>query len=86
MLGTAASIYGPYMYPATDGPRFIPGGSANTAICLLTAVMAGLLRWIHIRENKKLAQAEEEAAQAGHPDVVGDHLQERRAPGFRYIT
>jgi hypothetical protein len=85
MCGNAGNIYGPYMYPSSDSPRFIPGGTANTVICLLTAAVAGLLRWIHIRENKKLAQAEEEAAAAGHPNVVEDHFQERRAPGFRYI-
>jgi hypothetical protein len=84
MLGTASSIYGPYMYSASQSPRFIPGGTANAVVCLLTAAMAGLLRWIHIRENKKLAQAEEEAAAAGDPDLVEDHFQERRAPGFRY--
>ncbi|KAF2674456.1 MFS general substrate transporter [Microthyrium microscopicum] len=85
MLGTAASIYGPYMYPSTDSPRFIPGGTANTIVCLLTATMAAILRWVHIRENTKLALSEEEAAAAGHPEVVEDHFQERRAPGFRYI-
>jgi hypothetical protein len=60
-------------------------GTANTVICLLTATMAGILRWIHIRENKKLAQAEEEAAVAGDSVVVEDNFQERRVTGFRYI-
>ncbi|KAH8893613.1 major facilitator superfamily transporter [Thozetella sp. PMI_491] len=85
MFGNAGNIYGPYMYPASDSPRFIPGGTANTIICLLTAVVAGLLRWIHIRENKKLEQAEVVAAATGYLGAVEDQVQETRAPGFRYI-
>jgi hypothetical protein len=85
MLGNSSNIYGSYMYPISDSPRYIPGGTANTIVCLLTAAMAGILRWIHIRENQKLAQAEEAAATAGHPDVLEDLFQERRGPGFRYI-
>ena len=54
-------------------------------ICLLTAAMAGFLRWVHIRENKKLERSEENAAAAGHPDVIEDANQDKRAPEFRYI-
>lgn len=85
MLGTACNIYGAYMYPSSDSPRYIAGGSANSVICLCTALTAGLLRWIHIRENKKLERAEAEAIAAGHPDIIEDSFQETRQPGFRYI-
>lgn len=75
------------MYPSSSGPRYIPGGSANTAMCVLTALLALVLRYVHIRENKKLEEAEREAAEvaeAGEKAVV-DATQERRAAGFRYI-
>jgi hypothetical protein len=85
MIGNAANIYGSYMYPASEGPRYVAGGTANTIICLATAVMAGVLRWIHIRENKKLERAEEEAAYGSRSEAIEDENQEKRAIGFRYV-
>ena len=88
MIGNTANIYGAYMYPSKDAPRFIPGGAANAVICLLTALMALVLRFVHVRENKKLATAE---AVRGRPHedsaVVNDDegLAGRRATGFRYV-
>lgn len=81
MIGNTASIYGSYMYPSSASPRYIPGGTANAIICLLVAVMAAVLRWVHIRENKKLEAAEESSANAdgGKMDI------ERRTAGFRYV-
>lgn len=82
MIGNTASIYGSYMYPASASPRYIPGGTANSVICLLVAAMALLLRWVHIRENKKLEAMEAELAEGeGHQDTSG----EARAVGFRYV-
>lgn len=88
MIGNTATIYGSYMYPESTGPRYIPGGSANAVVCVIVALLALLLRFIHIRENKKLEKIEQEAAQAGEPGmkvpveaVTGD----RRVAGFRYI-
>lgn len=82
MIGNTASIYGSYMYPASASPRYIPGGTANTVICLLVAVMAVLLRFVHIRENKKLeAQEADDVANGGRAKAGED----RRAVGFRYV-
>lgn len=81
MIGNTASIYGSYMYPSSASPRYIPGGTANAIICLLVAVMAAVLRWVHLRENRKLEATEEDAADAGDAKAGG----ERRAAGFRYI-
>jgi hypothetical protein len=67
------------MYPSTDSPRFIPGGSANAAICIVVAIIAFILRIIHIKENAKLERAELDVA-------AGDTEPERRAVGFRYIV
>jgi hypothetical protein len=41
------------------------------------ALLALVLRFVHIRENKKLEAAEQEGA----AEVVGD----RRGVGFRYV-
>jgi hypothetical protein len=81
MFGNTASIYGSYMYPKSAGPRYIPGGSANAAICVLVALVALILRFVHIHENKKLVKAEEEAMSEFDGQNVGE-----RNIGFRYVV
>jgi hypothetical protein len=81
MIGNGANIYGSFMYPVPDGPRFIPGGSANACICFAVALMAVLIRFIHIRENKKLEKIENEGVGAGQESSEID----TRAIGFRYV-
>ncbi|OLN87986.1 putative transporter C11D3.18C 1 [Colletotrichum chlorophyti] len=87
MIGNTASVYASYMYPSSTGPQYIPGGSANAAICVLVAVLALILRYLHKWENKKLERAEQEAAEAAEQGekVAVDATQERRAAGFRYV-
>jgi hypothetical protein len=82
-VANSASIYGSYMYPSSDGPRYIPGSGANAAICLSIICLALVLRYVHKWENKKLERAEQEAmAGGGEQGVVeGD----ARGTGFRYV-
>ena len=70
------------MYPASTGPRYIPGGSTNAVMCLVVAGLALLLRFLHIRENKRLERVETEAA-AGVTEA--QPRADQPAPGFRYI-
>lgn len=79
VFGNAASIYGPYMYPSTDGPRYLAGGAAVAGTCLIMAILAYWLRVVHISENKKLQALEDEMADGLH--VLGD----RSIIGFRYV-
>lgn len=83
MIGNTASIYGSYMYPSSASPRYIPGGTANAIICLLVALMAVVMRRVHILENKKLEAAEEHPRPADGDSVDADG--DRRAVGFRYV-
>lgn len=83
MIGNTASIYGSYMYPATAAPQYIPGGSANSVICLLVGLLALFLRYLHKWENKKLEKAEAEEAE--NPETAVAAEGDRRAAGFRYI-
>lgn len=78
MIGNTASIYGSYMYPKTDGPRYLAGGAAVAGVCFAVAVLAFILRLVHIRENKKLDKAEQDG-------VVGDDISGTRGVGFRYV-
>ncbi|KAI0025283.1 allantoate permease [Xylariomycetidae sp. FL0641] len=81
MIGNTANIYGSYMYPATDGPRYLPGGCATAAIAFLVAVQALIIRFVLQNQNKKLA--EREVFEAGDVNMSADDGE--RAVGFRYI-
>ncbi|CAJ2512037.1 Uu.00g076620.m01.CDS01 [Anthostomella pinea] len=72
MIGNCANIYGSYMYPATDGPGYVAGGSATAVVASLVAVLALVIRFVLQRENRKMA--EREAFEA-----------DGRGVGFRYI-
>ncbi|OJJ08225.1 hypothetical protein ASPVEDRAFT_89455 [Aspergillus versicolor CBS 583.65] len=76
MIGNTASIYGSYMWPSSSGPRYVPGGSATAAVALLVAVMAYVIRVVHVRKNRGLARREEEVD-------ADDELEAPR--GFRFI-
>lgn len=70
------------MYPSSASPRYIPGGTANTVVCLSVAGMAFLLRLVHIRENKKLEAQEADDIANGERSKADDG---RRGIGFRYV-
>ncbi|KAI1374743.1 putative MFS transporter [Hypoxylon crocopeplum] len=82
MIGNSANIYGPYMYPSSDGPRYLPGGSATAAVALLVAILALLVRVMLQKENRKLATREALISER-HP--VQPEVREAAPMGFRYI-
>ncbi|RDW65061.1 hypothetical protein BP6252_10712 [Coleophoma cylindrospora] len=79
MIGNTASIYGSYMYPSSDGPRYLGGGVAVAVICLVIAALAFVIRLVLIRENKKIAIAESENIDIDEINTEG------RGIGFRYF-
>ncbi|EOD48414.1 putative major facilitator superfamily transporter protein [Neofusicoccum parvum UCRNP2] len=58
MIGNSANIYGPYMYPKTDTPRYIPGGSATAATALAVTLLAFAIRLLLARDNRKMEERE----------------------------
>jgi len=46
MLGNLSSVYGAQLYPASNGPRYIPGHTANAVFCLAGAILAVLMKHI----------------------------------------
>jgi hypothetical protein len=79
-IGNVANIYGSYMYPASDGPRYLPGGAATAVVAFLVAVLALVARLVLKRENKKLAEREAFVSDGRAVDNP-----EAMAIGFRYI-
>jgi MFS family permease len=57
-VGNFAQIYSPYLYPSTDGPRYLNAMIANSCFCLACALVTVLLRFFLVNENKKLAAIE----------------------------
>ncbi|KAJ5286992.1 hypothetical protein N7478_002678 [Penicillium angulare] len=54
MFGNAASIYGSYLYPDSQGPRYVPAGVALACVCVACGGLALIIRFVLQRENKKL--------------------------------
>jgi len=79
MIGNASSIYGSYMYPSSDGPRYLPGGIAVAVICLIIAGLAFMIRLCLIWENKKIEKSEAE-----NTEISADNTG-TRGVGFRYV-
>ena len=72
-----SSIYASYMYPESDGPRYVLAMSVNCATCFLAIVMATVMRFVLVRENKKLDRI-------FNTTVAGAAADEGIKKGFRY--
>ena len=86
MIANASSIYGSYMWPNSQAPRYIPGGSATACIGFVVVVCTWIIRvWLQ-RLNKRLA-ALEEVDEEGNvvQNLHADDL-DARTVGFRYIV
>ncbi|KAK6825967.1 MFS transporter [Apiospora arundinis] len=86
MIGNSANIYGPYMYPASQGPRYLPGGAGTAAVALVTALLALTVRMVLSRENRKLEARESIDSEGNVTAGVNHHGNvDERAVGFRYV-
>ncbi|KAJ5901515.1 hypothetical protein N7495_002043 [Penicillium taxi] len=76
-VSNCSSIYASYMYPKSDGPRFIPAMSVNCGTAVLAILAATALRFILVRLNKKLDRGE---------TVEGAVPSEAGTRGFRFLV
>lgn len=56
VVANASYIYTAYLYPKSDGPRYLIGMSANCAFALCTIAAAWVLRFWLVATNKKSAR------------------------------
>jgi hypothetical protein len=54
MFGNVSSIYGTYLYPESQVPRYIPAGIVIACVWGACRVLALAIRFILRRENEKL--------------------------------
>lgn len=93
MLSNISQIYAPYLYNKSTGPRYLPAMTANTIFVIAAISFATWLRSCLVKENQKLAKAEEvqhEVREDGEKD--DEEIMQRGPggvlrlnPGFRYI-
>lgn len=69
MIGNTATIYGSYMWPSSSGPRYVPGGSATAVVAVLVALLASVIRMVHVRMNKRLEEQERDHEEIGRAHV-----------------
>ncbi|KAL0940241.1 uncharacterized protein CTRU02_203004 [Colletotrichum truncatum] len=56
-IATLGPIYTPYLWPASDEPRYTTAMASSAAFSITAALLAWLLRWMLIKENKKILQS-----------------------------
>lgn len=54
-----ASIYGPYLWPDSNGPRFVIGFGASAAFSFMSLVFCWFMRAMLKRENQRLKREAE---------------------------
>lgn len=60
-IGNVASVYTPYLWPDTDAPRFGTAMGASIGFSVGVVICAWVMRFILMRENRKIRASEEEA-------------------------
>ncbi|ORY58889.1 major facilitator superfamily domain-containing protein [Pseudomassariella vexata] len=53
MFGNLSSTYGSYMYPATDGPKYVPAGIGLACVCCFCGGMAVVIRVAEVDQRSK---------------------------------
>jgi retrograde regulation protein 2 len=87
IIGQCGPFLGTNVFPDSDGPRYIRGQSICAAFMVFNAVLALVLRFILVWENKRLDKqygpVDEAVVRAdGKGSVVGE---ENYGATFRYV-
>lgn len=59
-FGNSAMIWTPYLYPASEGPRYYKAWAVNLALMVVCLAVTVLLRLVLARENKRMGYTERE--------------------------
>ncbi|OHX00003.1 major facilitator superfamily transporter [Colletotrichum incanum] len=64
IVNTSASIsfiWTPYLWPTSDAPRYVIPMASSAAFCVACAAGAWLMKWMLVKENRKIRQSDQEA-------------------------
>ncbi|KAF1846583.1 uncharacterized protein K460DRAFT_377746 [Cucurbitaria berberidis CBS 394.84] len=67
IIGQLGPLVGTSIFPDKDGPWYVKGMSICAAFMLLVGVLAAILRWVLVRENRKLREDKGGGEYAGLP-------------------
>ncbi|KAH7001142.1 major facilitator superfamily domain-containing protein [Ilyonectria destructans] len=59
-IATLGPIYTPYLWPTSDAPKYTIAMSTSAAFSATSALLAWVMRWMLIRENRKIRQLNNE--------------------------
>lgn len=73
-IGNIALVWTPYLYPASDGPRYTMAWSVNLALTVVVLVSSLVLSYILKKDNKKLDELEPHiSAEEGDKTTASAH-------------
>ncbi|GKT42951.1 putative transporter [Colletotrichum spaethianum] len=64
IVNTSASIsfiWTPYLWPTSDAPRYVIPMASSAAFCVACAAGAWLMKWMLVKENRKIRRSDQEA-------------------------
>ena len=85
MIGNSAGVAAPYLYPTTDGPRYVMGHAVTAATLGLSAVITLVLWAAYARSNKRRREGREDGKMIGLTEQEIDDLGDE-SPRFVYTT
>lgn len=86
VVGQCGPLVGTRLFPAAEAPGYVRGMGVCAACMGVVGVLAGVLRWVLVRENKKSENMREEegGGEDGVP-LVGRRGARGREEGFVYM-
>lgn len=87
MIGNTSNIYGSYLYPSSAAPQYVFGGATIAGVGVVCMACAITMRFILLRENKKLDKVGREGdfALSPYSSVKERERRDLARTGFRYI-
>lgn len=92
-IGNSALVWTPYLYPESDGPRYVTAWSVNLSLTVVCIISTVLLRILLSRDNKKMDASEGDVTMQiskEGDDSLGENIHEHseygatgRSPGGR---
>lgn len=78
IIGQMGPLVGTSIFPEKDGPYYVKGMSVCAGFMLLVGILAAVLRWVLIRENRKLRESRRGGEYEGVPLEEGTFAKRER--------
>lgn len=79
VIGQFGPLVGTSIFPDEEGPWYVKGLTICAVFMVVVAILAGVLRWVLIRENRKAQEGRGGGLYAGVPLDEDDRAGERKA-------